>query len=153
MLMFNHDEVHSDFWSTCFCDCASLSHHICALHLCPAFPDLPTRSQARTHLSDAVVKFLHFNGAYKSDAGAATEVFKVLVIDDFTLSIVATLLHTEALRQHGVTLVLAIDKDRESIKDAPVVYFIRGTSENAQAIVKDLELGLYREVPSPSRLP
>ena len=70
----------------------------------------------------------------------------MLVIDSFTLDIVATLLHTEALRQHGVTLVLAIDKEREPITDAPVVYFVRATQDNANAIVADLERGLYREV-------
>jgi Sec1 family len=95
--------------------------------------------------ADAIVKFLHFNGAYKDEAASA-EVFKVLVIDAHTLNIVATLLHTEALRQHGVTLVLSIDKEREAITDAPVVYFVRATPENANAIVSDLEHGLYREV-------
>ena len=70
----------------------------------------------------------------------------MLVIDDASLKIVATLLHTEALRQHGVTLVLAIDREREAIADAPVVYFVRSTQANAAAIVKDLEGGLYKEV-------
>ena len=95
--------------------------------------------------ADAIVKFLHFNGVYKDEAASA-EVFKVLVIDAYTLNIVATLLHTEALRQHGVTLVLSIEKDREAITDAPVVYFVRASSDNADAIVHDLEHGLYREV-------
>jgi len=70
----------------------------------------------------------------------------VLVVDDFSLKIVATLLHTDILRQHGVTLVLAIRKDREAITDAPVVYFVRATHDNASAMVKDLEGGLYKEV-------
>jgi hypothetical protein len=107
----------------------------------------PWQMQTMACLSDAVIKLLHFNGAYKDDTATA-EVFKVLVIDDFTLDIVATLMHTELLRQHGVTLVLAIDKDREAITDAPVVYFIRATPENASSIVKDLASGVYREVRS-----
>jgi hypothetical protein len=68
------------------------------------------------------------------------------VIDAFTLKIVATLLHTDALRSHGVTLVLTIEKERQAIADAPVVYFVRASAENATSIVKDLESGLYKEV-------
>lgn len=49
----------------------------------------------------------------------------MLVIDEFTLKVVATLLHTEVLRKHGVTLVLTVDKDREAIADAPAVYFLQ----------------------------
>lgn len=90
---------------------------------------------------------LHFNSATSRDpAGATGEVFKVLVIDDFSLKVVATLLHTDVLRQHGVTLVLSIDKAREAITDAPVVYLLRATTANADAVVKDLESGLYKEV-------
>jgi hypothetical protein len=95
--------------------------------------------------ADAVIRMLHFNEPAKRDV-EAVEAFKVLVIDNFTLKVVATLLHTEALRYHGVTLVLAIDKEREAIKDAPVVYFVENTLENANSIVKDLETGLYKEV-------
>jgi sec1 family domain-containing protein 1 len=90
---------------------------------------------------------LHFNSAPNRDPGGPSgEIFKVLVIDKFSLDIVATLLHTDALRQHGVTLVLSIDKAREPITDAPVVYLVRATSENADAMIKDLESGLYKEV-------
>ena len=90
---------------------------------------------------------LHFNSAPGRDAaGTSGEVFKVLVIDAFSLKVVATLLHTDVLRQHGVTLVLSIDKAREAITGAPVVYLVRATSDNADAIIKDLESGLYKEV-------
>jgi sec1 family domain-containing protein 1 len=90
---------------------------------------------------------LHFNSATGRDtAGGTGEVFKVLVIDDYSLKVVATLLHTDVLRQHGVTLVLAIDKAREAITDAPVVYLLQPTMVNADAVVKDLESGLYKEV-------
>jgi hypothetical protein len=95
--------------------------------------------------ADAIIRFLHFNEPEKRDV-EAVEAFKVLVIDDFTIKVVATLLHTEALRQHGVTLVLAIDKEREAIADAPVVYFVQSTPGIASAIVRDLETGLYKEV-------
>lgn len=98
----------------------------------------------RPRPADVLIKLLHFNEAYKGVS--ATELFKVLVIDDFTLQIVATLLHTEALRQHGVTLVLAINKPREAIADAPVVYFISASPDNVSSIVHDLESGLYKEV-------
>ena len=70
----------------------------------------------------------------------------MLVIDQFTLHVVATLLHTEELRRHGVTLVLAIDKDRQTISDTPAVYFVQATTENTLQIVKDVETGLYKEV-------
>lgn len=108
----------------------------------------PTRDRLAIHASNAesIVKILHFNAANRSLGEGKGEVFKVLVVDAFSLKIVATLLHTDALRQHGVTLVLAIDKEREAIADAPVVYFIRAQQDNAAAIVKDLEGGLYKEV-------
>lgn len=90
---------------------------------------------------------LHFNTAPGRDSGGASgEIFKVLVIDEFSLKVVATLLHTDALRQHGVTLVLSIDKAREPITDAPVVYLVRATPDNADSMIKDLEGGLYKEV-------
>lgn len=92
------------------------------------------------------MKLLHFNVANRHVGEGQGEVFKVLVVDSFSLKIVATLLHTDVLRQHGVTLVLAVDKDREAITDAPVVYFVRALPENCVAIVKDLEAGLYKEV-------
>lgn len=95
--------------------------------------------------ADALVKLLHLNESAKRDV-SAVEAFKVLVIDDASLKIVATLLHTEALRQHGVTLVLAIDREREAIADAPVVYFVRSSQANTAAIVRDLESSLYKEV-------
>lgn len=93
-----------------------------------------------------MIRVLHFNAANRDLGEGKGEVFKVLVVDDFSLKIVATLLHTDVLRQHGVTLVLAISKDREAITDAPVVYFVRASQENAGAIVRDLEGGLYKEV-------
>ena len=114
------------------------------LKACKLFT-LPTDHYIPLRFADALVKLLHFNGAYQDEAGAA-EVFKVLVIDDYTLKVVATLMHTEALRQHGVTLVLSISKERESITDAPVVYFVRATEEIVEGIVHDVEHGLYREV-------
>eukprot|EP00892_Ulva_mutabilis_P002998 jgi/Ulvmu1/1269/UM109_0067.1 len=95
---------------------------------------------------EAIIRILHFNAANRDLGEGKGEVFKVLVVDDFSLKIVATLLHTDVLRQHGVTLVLAINKDREAITDAPVVYFVCAVQDNAVAIVKDLEGGLYKEV-------
>lgn len=101
----------------------------------------PTRAGART---DNLVKLLHFNGTFQAHQ-ASEELFKVLIIDQFTLPIVATLLHTEELRRHGVTLVLTIDKDREAITDAPAIYFVQATPDTTSQIVRDVETGLYKE--------
>lgn len=99
----------------------------------------------RARQSGALIKLLHFNEAFQQHQ-STEELFKVLVIDAYTLNVVATLLHTEILRQHGVTLVLTIEKDRQAIADAPAVYFLKPTPENAAQIVADIESGLYKEV-------
>lgn len=63
--------------------------------------------------------------------------WKVLIYDQDCRDIISPLLNVGALRQKGVTLHLLLHSDRESIPDAPAVYFIRPTEANLKRVVED----------------
>lgn len=69
--------------------------------------------------------------------------YKVLVLDGFTHDVIAPLVTLKELRDHGVTLHLRLEKDREEIPDTPGVYFVEPTIESVRAIGKDFQRGLY----------
>ena len=84
---------------------------------------------------------LNFNEAQSAlkrreqDTNAAP--YKILILDDFSKSIIAPLLGVQELRQKGgVTLHLNISNPREPIPDVPAVYFVRPSQENIEFILK-----------------
>lgn len=69
--------------------------------------------------------------------------YKVLVLDKFTHDIIAPLVTLKDLRDHGVTLHLKLQQDREEIPDTPAVYFVAPTAENVKLIASDFKRSLY----------
>ena len=69
--------------------------------------------------------------------------YKILILDKFTFDVIAPLLKVNELRQHGITLTLLLESEREQIPDVPAVYFVQPTARNVQRISHDLGKTLY----------
>lgn len=69
--------------------------------------------------------------------------WKVLVYDKTGQDILGPLLSVKELRDLGVTLYLQLHSDRDTIPDAPCVYFCLPTPENVQRLCQDLGNQLY----------
>jgi hypothetical protein len=81
-------------------------------------------------------------GSSAEDADEANT-YKLLVLDRFTHDVIAPLVTVKDLREHGVTLHLRLEQDREEIPDVPAIYFVRPTPENVASISKDFKKSLY----------
>ncbi|AQK55183.1 SEC1-family transport protein SLY1 [Zea mays] len=95
---------------------------------------------------DLIVRMLHLNKPPPPPGTAAEqeeEVYKILVLDSFCLSLLSPLLRVADLRKHGVTLYFPIDKPRQQVADAPAVYFLRPTQANADRVAADAAASLY----------
>ncbi|KAL6912381.1 hypothetical protein ACP4OV_001186 [Aristida adscensionis] len=98
---------------------------------------------------DLIVRLLHLNKPPPpSSPGTAAaeeeaEVYKILVLDSFCLSLLSPLLRVADLRKHGVTLFFPIDKPRQRVPDAPAVYLIRPTAANLDRLAADAAAALY----------
>ncbi len=77
--------------------------------------------------------------------GSSEAQWKVLIYDEFCRDSLSPFLasHRSLLRDNGITLRMIIKSNRESIPDAPAVYFIRPTAENIMLIANDCAKGLY----------
>ena len=69
--------------------------------------------------------------------------YKILILDKFTFDVIAPLLKVNELRQHGITLTLLLESEREQIPDVPAVYFVQPTARNVQRMSHDLGKNLY----------
>ncbi|RPD55850.1 Sec1-like protein [Lentinus tigrinus ALCF2SS1-6] len=70
-------------------------------------------------------------------------VWKVLVLDQYTKDVLATVLRVQDLRDVGVTLHVQLHSNRPPLPDVPAVYFVSPTLTNIRRIAQDLEKGLY----------
>lgn len=70
-------------------------------------------------------------------------VWKILVLDQQTKDILATVLRVQDLRDVGVTLHVQLHAVRPALPDVPAVYFISPTLSNIRRIAQDLQKGLY----------
>lgn len=94
--------------------------------------------------ADAVVRLLHLNAPQSAlSQGADDDLYKVLVLDAYTKSVIAPLLRINDLRKHGITMHLMLENEREKIPDTPAVYFVRATEEAVRRIVADAAGALY----------
>jgi hypothetical protein len=89
---------------------------------------------------------LNLNAQVGASGTADEEVYKVLILDRFCRDIISPLLRVSDLRKHGITLHLMVDQERQSIPDAPAVYFVQPTPPNVQRILQDLARGVYDNV-------
>jgi len=70
-------------------------------------------------------------------------VSQLFVLDKFTHDVIAPLVTVRDLREHGVTLHLKLEHDREEIPDVPSVYFVSPSAENIKKISSDFSKSLY----------
>ncbi|PCH34028.1 Sec1-like protein [Wolfiporia cocos MD-104 SS10] len=73
----------------------------------------------------------------------APPVWKVLVLDQHTKDVLATVLRVQDLRDVGVTLHVQLHSNRPPLPDVPAVYFVSPTLANVRRIAQDLEKCLY----------
>ena len=94
--------------------------------------------------ADAVLRLLHLNAAQSTlKQGGDDDLYKVLVLDSYTKSVIAPLLRVNDLRKHGITMHLMLENEREKIPDTPAVYFVQAKEEAVRRIVADASEGLY----------
>ncbi|KAH7100179.1 SLY1 protein [Auriculariales sp. MPI-PUGE-AT-0066] len=74
---------------------------------------------------------------------AQTPVWKVLVLDQQTKDVLATILRVQDLRDVGVTLHVQLHATRPPMPDVPAVYFVAPTLANVRRIADDLAKSLY----------
>ncbi|KAF5352645.1 hypothetical protein D9756_005815 [Leucocoprinus leucothites] len=70
-------------------------------------------------------------------------VWKILVLDQQTKDVLATVLRVQDLRDVGVTLHVQLHAVRPALPDVPAVYFVSPTLPNIRRIAQDLQKGLY----------
>ncbi|KAG2159609.1 Sec1-like protein [Suillus bovinus] len=70
-------------------------------------------------------------------------VWKVLVLDQQTKDVLATVLRVQDLRDVGVTLHVQLHSLRPPLPDVPAVYFVAPTLDNVRRIAEDLDKCLY----------
>ncbi|KZT74968.1 Sec1-like protein [Daedalea quercina L-15889] len=79
----------------------------------------------------------------KTPVATGPPVWKVLVLDQHTKDVLATVLRVQDLRDVGVTLHVQLHSNRPPLPDVPAVYFVSPTLANIRRIAEDLEKGLY----------
>ncbi|TFY67325.1 hypothetical protein EVJ58_g1704 [Rhodofomes roseus] len=79
----------------------------------------------------------------KTPVATGPPVWKVLVLDQHTKDVLATVLRVQDLRDVGVTLHVQLHSNRPPLPDVPAVYFVSPTLPNIRRIAQDLEKGLY----------
>ncbi|CAL1693989.1 unnamed protein product [Somion occarium] len=79
----------------------------------------------------------------KAPPTAGPPVWKVLVLDQHTKDVLATVLRVQDLRDVGVTLHVQLHSARPPLPDVPAVYFVTPTLNNIKRIAEDLQKGLY----------
>lgn len=79
----------------------------------------------------------------KIPSSIAPLVWKVLVLDQQTKDVFATVLRVQDLRDVGVTLHVQLHSTRPPLPDVPAIYFISPTLANIRRIAEDLDKCLY----------
>ncbi|KAI5123597.1 hypothetical protein M0805_003414 [Coniferiporia weirii] len=119
----------------------------------------PTLQQSQT---DAILQLLNLNKNSETSLDASSAlavsksgsklvvpsasglpVWKVLVLDQTTKDVLATVLRVQDLRDVGVTLHVQLHSARPPLPDVPAVYFVSPTLANVRRIAEDLEKSLY----------
>ncbi|KAJ6547364.1 Sly1 vesicle trafficking sec1-like protein [Mycena capillaripes] len=113
----------------------------------------PTLQQSQT---EALLSLLNLNASaevpppsgktgsgFKTPQPTGPPVWKVLVLDQQTKDVLATVLRVQDLRDVGVTLHVQLHSTRPPLPDVPAVYFVSSTLANIRRIAEDLEKSLY----------
>ncbi|KAJ1924815.1 Vesicle trafficking between the ER and Golgi [Tieghemiomyces parasiticus] len=81
--------------------------------------------------------------SFNDDDSGSLPTWKILILDRFAQDMISTLLKVNDLRDSGITVHMALTKERVPISDAPAVYFVQPTEENIQQIAQDISKNLY----------
>lgn len=120
----------------------------------------PVQSTLQGSQTESILALLNFNTAQadtvsttgtvgwqpsgaKSSQPSGPPVWKILVLDQQTKDILATLLRVQDLRDVGVTLHVQLHSIRPPLPDVPAVYFVSPTLANIRRIAEDLRKSLY----------
>ncbi|KAI0066501.1 Sly1 vesicle trafficking sec1-like protein [Artomyces pyxidatus] len=79
----------------------------------------------------------------KGPATSGPPVWKILVLDQETKDVLATVLRVQDLRDIGVTLHVQLHSSRPPLPDVPAIYFVSPTLANIRRIAEDLDKSLY----------
>ncbi|KIO28386.1 hypothetical protein M407DRAFT_14746 [Tulasnella calospora MUT 4182] len=74
---------------------------------------------------------------------AGPPVWKVLVLDEQSKDVLATVLRVQDLRDMGVTLHVQLHSNRPPLADVPAVYLVSPTLANIKRIAEDMSSSLY----------
>ncbi|ESK92130.1 sly1 protein [Moniliophthora roreri MCA 2997] len=83
------------------------------------------------------------SSGFATPPSSGPPVFKILVLDQQTKDVLATVLRVQDLRDVGVTLHVQLHSTRPSLPDVPAVYFVSPTLANVRRIAEDLRKNLY----------
>ncbi|KAG6846107.1 hypothetical protein H0H87_006471 [Tephrocybe sp. NHM501043] len=83
------------------------------------------------------------NSGAKGTQSTAPPVWKILVLDQQTKDVLATVLRVQDIRDVGVTLHVQLHSLRPPLPDVPAVYFVAPTLANLRRIAEDLQKSLY----------
>lgn len=72
-------------------------------------------------------------------------IWKLFIMDAAAQRIVSPILKVNDLREHGVTLFLHFNAEREPVEDVPAVYFVEPSPVNLQRICQVSLLMIGRE--------
>jgi X-X-X-Leu-X-X-Gly heptad repeat protein len=72
-------------------------------------------------------------------------IWKVLILDNKSTSIVSSVLRVNDLLEFGITMHSLINQRRAQLEDIPVIYFVEPTPENVSIIINDLENDQYSQ--------
>lgn len=94
-------------------------------------------------------RMLHLNKDGNADLTLASKseeiIWKALVLDSTSQSIVSSVLRVNDLLRCGITLHLLITSPRSNLPDVPVIYFVAPTPENCLMILADLRADKYAD--------
>lgn len=103
----------------------------------------------RDHQINSLERMLHLNEEGPADLTLATKsdtiIWKCLVLDTKSQSIVSSVLRVNDLLRCGITIHNLIHSKRSALPDVPVIYFVAPTIENVLIIIDDLANDKYDE--------
>eukprot|EP00760_Papus_ankaliazontas_P030685 PhM_4_TR4969/c0_g1_i1/m.27642/K19998/SCFD1, SLY1; sec1 family domain-containing protein 1 len=82
-------------------------------------------------------------GAQLAEVGVSDASWKVLIYDSAGRDILAPLIKVKDLREYGITLHLKVDAQRQSVPEAPAMYFLLPTEQNVKLISEDILQSRY----------
>ncbi|TFK77483.1 SLY1 protein [Pluteus cervinus] len=80
---------------------------------------------------------------FKTPTPSAPPVWKILILDQQTKDVLATVLRVQDLRDVGVTLHVQLHAPRPALPEVSAVYFVSPTLANIRRIAEDLQKSLY----------